>query len=122
MKEVRETLIKLAKYGAIGSQEVPRTSDHIPSKTWYLWRYNERQMLKNVKTHIIHSLRNLYEVIQAEYSNNALLIAKTQRLDVKENPSLLGAGERESLKVLFSVLNKLEFLYLSIVEEMFLLN
>ena len=114
--------MSLAKYGVICSQEVSRTSDHMPSKTWFLWRFSDRQLLQNVKKNLLHAMKNLYEVIQIEYANNALLIAKTQRLDVRENPSLLGESERENLKQFYSVVNKLEFHFLALIQEYFVLS
>lgn len=122
MKDVRETLFTLLKYGAISSQEVPRTSDHVPSKTWFMWTWKKKVMLKNVSEHLVHSIYNIYRIIQLEYSNNSLLLEKTQRIDVQQNPSLLSDSERQSLKNIFSVLNQLEFLFISMIQEGFMLG
>lgn len=79
-------------------------------------------MLKNVSEHLVHSIYNIYRIIQLEYSNNSLLLEKTQRIDVQQNPSLLSDSERQSLKNIFSVLNQLEFLFISMIQEGFMLG
>lgn len=78
--------------------------------------------MKSVLDHLVHAIYNVCRIIQLEYSNNSLLLEKTQRIDVQENPALLSEPERQALKNVFSVLNQLEFLYISSLQEAFVMG
>lgn len=58
LKEAREKLFQLFRDGWIQIQQVPKTPDHIPSRTFYLCRYN-----------LDHSRRSLYTFLFKSYIN-----------------------------------------------------
>jgi DNA-directed RNA polymerase III subunit RPC3 len=48
VKDTRESLYKLLKAEYVQIQEVARTSDHAPSRTFYLWRVDIAQVIQHV--------------------------------------------------------------------------
>jgi|TARA_B100001142_G_C14333655_1_gene655062 DNA-directed RNA polymerase III subunit RPC3 len=48
VKDTRELLYKLLKAEYVQIQEVSRTSDHAPSRTFFLWRVDLARAIENV--------------------------------------------------------------------------
>lgn len=48
VKDTRELLYKLLKAEYVQIQEVARTSDHAPSRTFYLWRVDLLRVVEQV--------------------------------------------------------------------------
>jgi len=74
IKDTRELLYKLFKAEYVQVQEVARTADHAPSRTYYLWHINLMQVVEqigrelyviasNVRVRLMHELSKEYEVL-----------------------------------------------------------
>lgn len=115
-KEVRERLYALLKVGLVHLQEVPKSSDHAPSRTIFLWSVPERaNYLKPSKSAIFQtfasklvvSLVNLRDLIVLERRKHSQLLEKVERSDVASNLDLLSQGEQKQLMDLKKVLKVL---------------
>lgn len=122
MRQARDLLVRLMQWGMVASQEVPRTPDHMPSRTFFLWRFNLQKASNALFDHCSQALERLHQRCTVEYDASALLVAKTMRKDVQENPELLSAGEREALQVLYQTLNRLECSQMGNAVMLFCLN
>lgn len=98
MQQAREILIKMARYGLVLSQEVPRTADHAPNRTSYLWRASPDNAVAALKNHLLQAIGNLLVRLEAERRDHQDLIAKSERTDVRSAPELLSEGERKALR------------------------
>ena len=49
VKDTRELLYKLVKVEFVQLQEVARTADHSPSRTFYLWRVRRRCAMRDAR-------------------------------------------------------------------------
>jgi len=109
-KEAKERLYILLQHGLVHLQEVPKTADHAPSRTIYLWTVPQERVRLLMTDRAKKTFVNLMERIQHERSRYRLLIAKTERSDVAANPAgLLSSVERAQLEALNHVLGRLEF-------------
>lgn len=60
VKDTRDILYKLLKFGYVQMQEIARTHDHAPSRTNYLWRVDCSDVEKTVKRELIQALTNVH--------------------------------------------------------------
>lgn len=59
VKDTRELLYKLLKAEYVQIQEVARTSDHAPSRTFYLWRVDLLRVVEQVGRELYRATSNL---------------------------------------------------------------
>lgn len=59
VKDTRELLYKLLKAEYVQIQEVSRTSDHAPSRTFFLWRVDLARAIENVERELFRTTSNL---------------------------------------------------------------
>lgn len=96
-KECRERLYALMNIGAVHLQEVPRTTDHAPSRTIFLWTTSkDSEWLRHLYR---HAMVNLAERSVQEADRNAPLLSKTQRSDVKAGTASLDPLEVQQLQL-----------------------
>lgn len=107
-KEARERLFVLLKAGLVIMQEVPRTVDHAPSRTIFLWTVDMERLRFQVTERLKKAYVNLLSRISSEKEKCSLLISKTERTDVAANPDLLSSSERSQLLSLNRMLNRLQ--------------
>ena len=94
-KECRERLYALLRLGAVHLQEIPRTADHAPSRTIFLWtipKSSGRAFTKN--THWLarfyeKTIANIVERSVFELDRHLLLLSKAGRADVRDRQSEL---------------------------------
>jgi DNA-directed RNA polymerase III subunit RPC3 len=109
-KETKERLYILLQHGFVHMQEVPKSADHAPSRTIYLWTVPVDRLPFTASERTKKILVNILERIQHERSKYRLLITKTERSDVAANPAgLLSPLERAQLEALTLVLDRLDF-------------
>lgn len=106
-RETRDRLYKMLKMGLVHLQEVPRTQDHAPSRTFFLWTIPEATLMTLHRQRLIQVICNAVERMQKERQVNEMLISKSERLDVVANPKLLSEGEQKQLSALRRNLNRL---------------
>ncbi|GLJ17016.1 hypothetical protein SUGI_0294400 [Cryptomeria japonica] len=58
-KETLELLYKLFKDGYLQMQEIAKSQDHAPSKTFYLWRVNYPNLMERIVDDMYHAASNL---------------------------------------------------------------
>lgn len=122
-KEARERLYIMLQHGFVHMQEVPKSADHAPSRTIYLWTIPSDRLKHQFTGNLKKVLVNLMERIQHERSKYRLLITKTERSDVAANPAaLLSPLERAQLEALNHVLGRLEFQITRIMTEFIVLS
>lgn len=121
-KEARERLYIMLQHGFVHLQEVPKSADHAPSRTIYLWTIPMDRLKHQFAGDLKKVLVNLMERILHERSKYRLLITKTERSDVAANPAaLLSPLERAQLEALNHVLGRLEFQITRIMTEFIVL-
>ncbi|PJF16532.1 hypothetical protein PSACC_03705 [Paramicrosporidium saccamoebae] len=106
-KDTRERLYQMLQRGLVHLQEVPKTLDHAPSRTFFLWTIPTPIVFTRMAEMSLKVCINLLERASVERKKSELLILKSERSDVVANPELLNDGERKQLKVLRKVLNRL---------------
>lgn len=87
---------------------MPKSVDHAPSRTIFLWTVHLDRLRVQITERIKKSFFNLSSRIHFEKDKSSLLIAKTDRSDVAANPELLSPSERAQLKILHASLNRLQ--------------
>ena len=103
VKDTRELLYKLLKAEYVQIQEVARTSDHAPSRTFYLWRVDLLRVVEQVGRDLYRATSNLrarllYELSQ-EKETLMLLELSAGQVDNSVDDraeAKFGANENES--------------------------
>lgn len=81
IKDTRDCLYKMLSSNIVHLQEVPRTSEHIPSKTFYLWAVRLPQVENILLMDMYKAYRNLHFRVAHNRSTHADLIAKKEEED-----------------------------------------
>lgn len=107
-----DTIAQLAStlhdFGALDLQEVPRSNDRTPVKTYFLWFHNPKRAYTIVLQDMYKALARMYSRILAERKEHPILLAKLDREDVKGNEELyLTATEKKEIWELRSMEEKL---------------
>lgn len=107
-KETREKLAPLAIHGFIELQEVPRTTDRAPARTFFLWHVPLQKCYTILLEDIYRTLANIQQRKRVERDQRSRLLEKTERSDVKGNLQLLGDADRQRLEALKRITERLE--------------
>ncbi|KAJ3218853.1 RNA polymerase III subunit C82 [Dinochytrium kinnereticum] len=86
-------------------EEVPRTMDHAPARTYYLWFVSLSKCIQTMVEISHRSLMNLKLRRSKQVVEMAPLLDKSKRSDVVEDPSLLTEMERTALQKFRDQLN-----------------
>jgi DNA-directed RNA polymerase III subunit RPC3 len=86
--------------GMVTQQEIPRTLDRNPAKSFYTWHVDRESCYTVLLSQLYESLVNLHVRREAELLEQHALLARAERKDVRENLSMLEKGDREELKTL----------------------
>lgn len=122
VKDVREKLTTLCTFGVLNLQEVPKTQERAPSRTFYLWEVVEDRAAAALVDRLYHTMGNLRQRRFVERAKRSVLLAKTERTDVQENAALLNETETSELEALNAVLEMLEVQELRIAEMVIVLR
>jgi hypothetical protein len=115
-KEVRERLYALLKVGLVYLQEVPKSADHAPSRTIFLWSVPERAnylkpsksaLFQTFTSKLVVGIVNLRDLTVLERRKHSQLLEKVERSDVASNLDLLSHGEQKQLADLKKILKVL---------------
>ncbi|KAG5645878.1 hypothetical protein DXG03_005025 [Asterophora parasitica] len=133
-KDVRPLLAALAADSLISTQEVPKSADRNPTRTFYLWfAVSLRLMLMCVDLHKAYSviLGNLYKTLynvgmrrraEEEASEVKAVLEKRERSDVSQDESLLSRLERDIVKEWEGKQKRLTVLEMRVEETVFILK
>ncbi|KAH7919899.1 hypothetical protein BV22DRAFT_1133495 [Leucogyrophana mollusca] len=123
-KDVRPLLSALSSDFIISTQEVPRSADRNPTRTFYLWHVDLQKAYSTLLGSLYKTLYNINVRRQAEQEepNVRAVLVKRERSDVAQNENLLSRMERDVLKEWEAKREKLTVLELRVEEAVFILR
>ena len=99
-KDIRTTIASLVKHGVIEIQEVPRTNDRAAARAVFLFRSREKHAYNTMKQNLEWNIARLYNKKEKLREENATLLTKSNREDVKgKEAELLLPSELNQLKM-----------------------
>jgi DNA-directed RNA polymerase III subunit RPC3 len=121
---VRPLLAVLSSDFLISTQEVPRSADRNPTRTFYLWHVDLHKAYSALLGHLYKTLYNIGMRRQAEQEEPTVkaVLAKRARTDVAQDESLLSRMERDVLKEWEMKREKLTVLEMRVEEAVFILR
>lgn len=124
-KDVRALLAILSAESLISVQEVPKSADRNPARTFYLWYVDLPKAYSVLLASLYKTLYNISRRKQAEADDPVVkaVLEKRQRSDVSEDEErLLTRNEREVLAVYEKKCEKLNVLEMRVEEAVFILR
>jgi len=107
VKDTRELLYKLLKAQYVQIQEVARTVDHAPSRTFYLWRVNSSHVSQQVERELFRALSNLRNRMMHELLRQQEIFYLLERVQDR-NLIPLTTSQRTQLTRIRSAATRLE--------------
>ncbi|RMC22756.1 hypothetical protein DUI87_00238 [Hirundo rustica rustica] len=80
-KEAKDMLYRMLSENLVSLQEIPKTPDHAPSRTFYLYTVNVAAAARTLLHRCYKSVANLMERRQHEMQENKRLLDKSQRVE-----------------------------------------
>ncbi|XP_048009755.1 DNA-directed RNA polymerase III subunit RPC3 [Megalobrama amblycephala] len=136
-KEAKDMLYTLLSENLVQLQEIPKTPDHAPSRTFYLYTVNQLPTARLLLQHCYKTIGNLIERRLYETKENKRLLEKSQRIEailaslqatgaetaqLTEVEEMITAPERQQLESLRHHINKLDSSENQVDETIFLLE
>ncbi|KAH7889942.1 hypothetical protein F5I97DRAFT_613608 [Phlebopus sp. FC_14] len=123
-KDLRPLLSALSSDFLISTQEVPRSADRNPSRTFYLWHVDLQKAYSAILGSLYKTLYNISIRRQAEEEepNVKAVLTKRERTDVAQDENLLSRMERDTLAEWESKREKLNVLEMRVEEAVFILR
>lgn len=123
-KDVRPLLAALAADSMISTQEVPKSADRNPTRTFYLWYVD---LFKAYTSALGNAYKTLYNIsarrrAEREATEVKTVLDKAMRTDVQQDESLLTRMEREVLAEWQQRDRKLTALETRVEESVFILR
>jgi len=113
LKEVRERLYKMLAQNYVQLQEVPKSNDHAPQRTFYLWNVNLLEVKNLLLSEIYKTIINIQLRLRFEFDTSKDVIAKP--------PSTLTDQEKQQVARLQRVADRLEASILHLDQSLMLL-
>ena len=105
--QAREKLYRMMSDGITNIQEVPKSSDRLVVRTFFLWFVNYPQVLKTTQDNSLKMMANLRARYNRELSLSEKLIEKTNAINNGEGGGLTKSEELQ-LETLQDTLSQLE--------------
>ncbi|NXD87305.1 RPC3 polymerase, partial [Halcyon senegalensis] len=136
-KEAKDMLYKMLSENFVSLQEIPKTPDHAPSRTFYLYTVNVPSSARMLLHRCYKSVANLIERRQYETKENKRLLEKSQRVEailasmqatgaeaaqLQEIEEMITAPERQQLENLKRNVNKIDASENQVDETIFVLE
>lgn len=136
-KEAKDMLYTLLSENLVQLQEIPKTPDYAPSRTFYLYTVNQLPTARLLLQHCYKTVGNLIERRLHETKENKRLLEKSQRIEailaslqatgaeaaqLTEVEEMITAPERQQLESLRHHINKLDSSENQVDETIFLLE
>ncbi|KAH0584090.1 DNA-directed RNA polymerase III subunit RPC3 [Termitomyces sp. J132] len=123
-KDVRPLLAALAADSLISTQEVPKSADRNPTRTFYLWYVDLNKAYSVILGNLHKTLFNMRMRCRAEMeaSDVNAVLEKRERSDVSQDESLLSRLERDILREWETKQKKLTVLEMRVEETVFILK
>jgi DNA-directed RNA polymerase III subunit RPC3 len=106
VKDTRELLYKLFKVEFVQLQEVARTADHSPSRTFYLWRVDLLRVIDKISGELYRTISKVRARLLHELQREAEVLA--QHAVVQASGGTLTAEEHSRLRRVKHVAGALE--------------
>ncbi|KAF8078149.1 RNA polymerase III subunit RPC82-domain-containing protein [Lyophyllum atratum] len=123
-KDVRPLLAALAADSLISTQEVPKSADRNPTRTFYLWYVDLHKAYSVILGNLHKTLYNIGMRRRAEEEASEVkgVLEKRERSDVSQDESLLSRLERDILKEWEAKQKRLTVLEMRVEETVFVLQ
>ncbi|XP_066539424.1 DNA-directed RNA polymerase III subunit RPC3 [Hoplias malabaricus] len=136
-KEAKEMLYTLLSENLVQLQEIPKTPDHAPSRTFYLYTVNQLATARLLLQNCYKAVGNLIQRRLFETKENKRHLEKSQRIEailasmqssgadaaqLTEVEEMITAPERQQLEALRHHINKLDSSENQVDETIFLLE
>ncbi|XP_010563835.1 PREDICTED: DNA-directed RNA polymerase III subunit RPC3 isoform X3 [Haliaeetus leucocephalus] len=136
-KEAKDMLYKMLSENVVSLQEIPKTPDHAPSRTFYLYTVNILSSARMLLHRCYKSVANLIERRQYETKENKRLLEKSQRVEailasmqatgaedaqLQEIEEMITVPERQQLENLKRNVNKIDASENQVDETIFVLE
>ncbi|KAJ7307523.1 hypothetical protein JRQ81_009548 [Phrynocephalus forsythii] len=136
-KEAKEMMYKMLSANIVALQEIPKTPDHAPSRTFYLYTVNTLSSARMLLQRCYKSVANLIERRLHETKENRRLLEKSQRVEailasmqatgaeeaqLQEVEEMITPPERQQLETLKHNVNKMDASENQVDETIFLLE
>ncbi|NXR26052.1 RPC3 polymerase, partial [Cinclus mexicanus] len=136
-KEAKDMLYRMLSENLVSLQEIPKTPDHAPSRTFYLYTVNVMAAARMLLHRCYKSVANLMERRQHEMRENKRLLEKSQRVEailasmqatgaeaaqLHEVEEMITAPERQQLENLKRNVNKIDASENQVDETIFVLE
>ncbi|KAI9250410.1 hypothetical protein EDC94DRAFT_637084 [Helicostylum pulchrum] len=108
LKDVRYKLSTLLTAGIVEIQEVPRTSDRAPGRSFHLWYVSPENCFNELLVDVYKAIFNLQQRKTEELQRRARLIDKLSREDVIANMELLNEIDKAELSKMEKVIERIE--------------
>ncbi|KAI0693743.1 hypothetical protein BC835DRAFT_1406684 [Cytidiella melzeri] len=124
-KDVRPLLSAMAADSIVSLQEVPKSADRNPARTFYLWYVDLQKAYTVIISNLYKTLYNISRRRQLEEEESVLraILDKRQRTDVSQDEErLLSRNEREVLARWEKKREKMTVLEMRVEESVFILR
>ncbi|NXA12301.1 RPC3 polymerase, partial [Sapayoa aenigma] len=136
-KEAKDMLYRMLSENLVSLQEIPKTPDHAPSRTFYLYTVNVAAAARMLLHKCYKSAANLMERRQHETRENKRLLEKSQRVEailasmqatgaeaaqLREVEEMITGPERQQLETLKRNVNKIDTSENQVDETIFVLE
>ncbi|KAM7420882.1 hypothetical protein PAMA_015202 [Pampus argenteus] len=136
-KEAKDMLYTLLSENLVQLQEIPKTPDYAPSRTFYLYTVNQLPTARMLLQNCYKTVANLIERRLFETSNSKRLLEKSQRIEailaslqasgaepeqLTEVEEMITSSEKQQLESLRLHINKLDSAENQVDETIFLLE
>ncbi|KAL2084707.1 hypothetical protein ACEWY4_020225 [Coilia grayii] len=136
-KEAKDMLYTLLSENLVQLQEIPKTPDHAPSRTFYLYTVTQLPTARMLLQRCYKTVSNLIERRLFETKENKRHLEKSQRIEailaslqttgaeptqLQEVEEMITAPERQQLEALRNHINKLDSSENQVDESIFLLE
>jgi len=114
MKDTRERLYKMFKDNYVQLQEVPKTVDHSPLRTFYLWHVDFEQLCSLICSQMYKSIRNIKTRLGFHLGQSKDIIARAEDAQIRQDN--LTQTEKSLLRKVQAVEDQLEHSIISVDE------
>lgn len=123
VKDAREVLGRLSSSALIEQQEVPRSADRAPSRTFFLWYVDYPKVVASLLDHLYKALANIQAQKSYQLQANKGLVEKRERSDVRQDPDgLLTLADKKNARMLDEKLEALTTAEMRIDRDVFVLK
>ncbi|KAI8074564.1 hypothetical protein BC940DRAFT_230913 [Gongronella butleri] len=107
-KDTREKLGQLQLQGFVDIQEVPKSADRTPGRSFHLWYISLDKCYEQLLTDVYRTIANLQQRKKHELNQRSALLQKLDREDVRKNFDLLSDHDKAQLDHMNKLIERLE--------------